>query len=64
MQDMTVMIKTKHSWRIGRPLVIGLFALLPLSCSLNEDPRDQITEEQAYSNANALFRNTVATLYN
>ena len=64
MQDMTVMIKTKHSWRIGRSLVIGLLALLPLSCSLNEDPRDQITEEQAYSNANALFRNTVATLYN
>ena len=64
MQDMTVMIKTKHSWWIGRSLVIGLLALLPLSCSLNEDPRDQITEEQAYSNANALFRNTVATLYN
>ena len=36
----------------------------PCSCSLNEDPRDQITEEEAYSNADALYRNTVATLYN
>ena len=34
------------------------------SCSLNENPRDQIKEEVAYSNANAIFLNTVATLYN
>ena len=34
------------------------------SCSLDEEPKDQITEEEAYSNPEALFRNTVATLYN
>lgn len=34
------------------------------ACSLDEDPRDQIAEEEAYTTADALFRNTVATLYN
>ena len=54
--------------KIGR-LMLGaaLFSIhfsLFTSCSLEEDPRDQIPEEEAYSNADALYRNTVATLYN
>jgi len=38
--------------------------LIMTSCSLNENPRDQIPEEEAYTSASALYRNTVATLYN
>ena len=33
------------------------------SCSLDENPRDQIPEDAAYANGDALYRNTVATLY-
>ena len=33
------------------------------SCSLDESPRDQIPEEDAYKTADALYLNTVATLY-
>ena len=40
------------------------FSVALTSCSLDEHPRDQIAEEEAFSNADALFRNTVATLYN
>ena len=42
-----------------------LITLLPFitSCSLDEEPRDQIPEEEAYTTAQALFQNTVATLY-
>jgi len=32
-------------------------------CSLQEDPRDQIPVEEAYTSAKSLFQNTVATLY-
>ena len=39
-------------------------AVLLCSCSLDEHPRDQITEEEAYTTASALYQNTVATLYN
>ena len=54
------------------PLTSHLFMsfLLPLStfllysCNLDEHPRDQIDEEVAFSDPKALFRNTVATLYN
>ena len=42
-------------------LAIGL---MMISCSLDENPKDQIPEEEAYTDAGALFRNTVATLYN
>ncbi len=45
-------------------------ALLPLlclptlaGCSLDEEPRDQIAEDEAYTTAAALYQNTVATLY-
>ena len=34
------------------------------SCSLDEHPHDQIPEEEAYSSREALYLNTVATLYN
>ena len=41
-----------------------LFTLLPLTgCSLDENPHDQIPEEEAYTTAQALYQNTVATLY-
>ncbi len=33
------------------------------SCVLDEAPRDQIPEEEAYTSATSLFQNTVATLY-
>lgn len=46
---------------------ISLFCLL-LCCScgdfLDENPKDQIPEEKAYSDASSLYLNTVATLYN
>lgn len=45
-------------------LPLNLLTLLLFSCSLSESPRDQITEQEAYANADALYRNTVATLYN
>ena len=41
----------------------SLFTVLS-SCSLDENPKDQISEEEAYADAGALYRNTVATLYN
>ncbi len=34
------------------------------SCSLDEDPRDQIAEDEIYTSAKDLYMNTVATLYN
>ena len=39
-----------------------LTSYLFLSCSLDEDPRDQIPEEEAYKTASSLYLNTVATL--
>ena len=40
------------------------FSMMLISCSLDENPRDQIAEEEAFSSPDAIFRNTVATLYN
>ena len=34
------------------------------SCTLDENPRDQIPEEEAYNTPEAIYLNTVATLYN
>lgn len=42
-------------------LLIGLVVMQ--ACSLQEDPRDQIPVEEAYTSATSLFQNTVATLY-
>ena len=41
----------------------SLFTIIS-SCSLDENPKDQIPEEEAYADAGALYRNTVATLDN
>ena len=42
----------------------ALIPLILMSCSLEENPRDQISEEEAYTTPQALYLNTVATLYN
>ena len=39
-------------------------SMMICSCSLDENPRDQIPEEEVYTTGTALFHNTVATLYN
>ena len=41
-----------------------LLSCVVWGCSLEEEARDQITEEQAFTNASDLYLNTVATLYN
>ena len=38
--------------------------LLLAACSLDENPRDQISEEEAYASAEDVYQNAVATLYN
>ena len=45
-------------------LLFLLFPPLLSSCSLDEDPRDQIAEEEIHTSAKDLYMNTVATLYN
>ena len=45
-------------------LLTIIFSLLLVSCTLDENPRDQILEEKAYSSATQLYLNTVATSYN
>lgn len=45
-------------------IIICGFAFLSCSKFLEESPRDQISEEEAYDNATSLYLNTVATLYN
>jgi hypothetical protein len=47
-----------------RKLSFLLFTIVLTACSLDEHPRDQIPEEEAYTSAKKLFNNTVATLYN
>lgn len=44
--------------------IICGFAFLSCSKFLEESPRDQISEEEAYDNATSVYLNTVATLYN
>ena len=60
---MTIRIK-KVMTKVFYLLLLSFPPLLLSSCSLDENPRDQITEDEAYTDANALFQNTVATLYN
>ena len=45
-------------------LVCCIGAIAICACSLDEEPRDQIPEEEAYKTPQALYLNTVATLYN
>lgn len=47
-----------------RKIISIALCLLTASCSLDEDPRDHIDEEEAYETDDALFRNTVSSLYN
>lgn len=47
-----------------RYLLFCITTLLLLGCSLDEDPKDQIPEEEAYTTVESLYQNTVATLYN
>ena len=57
-------MSTRLSSFIHFSLLTILVSLALVSCSLDEDPRDQIPEEKAYSSATQLYLNTVATLYN
>ena len=59
---MTIQIKKVTMKAFSFLFLLSTFPLY--SCSLDEDPHDQIEEEGAYSNPDALYRNTVATLYN
>lgn len=52
--------------RIHSYILKALFASIPLmlvSC-LDEEPKDRVTEEEAYASASTLYINAVATLYN
>ena len=40
-----------------------ILSILLTSCTISEEPRDQIPEEKAITNASTLYQNTVATLY-
>ena len=40
-----------------------ILSIILTSCTLSEEPRDQIPEEKAITNASTLYQNTVATLY-
>ena len=44
-------------------IIMAVAALTTVSC-LDEEPKSQLTEEQAFENSTALYKNTVATLYN
>ena len=44
-------------------IIMAAAALTTVSC-LDEEPKSQLTEEQAFENSTALYKNTVATLYN
>ena len=44
-------------------IIMAATALTTVSC-LDEEPKSQLTEEQAFENSTALYKNTVATLYN
>ena len=46
-----------------KKLIILSCCLLLAACSLDEDPRDQITDKVAYRTATDVYRNAVATLY-
>ena len=61
-------MRRKKLWNmiVTKVIIITNYSLLIthlISCSLEEDPRDQIPEEEAYTSATTLFQNTVATLY-
>lgn len=45
-------------------IIFGILTLVSCSSFLDEEPKDQEIEEMAYQNAESLYLNTVATLYN
>lgn len=47
-----------------KKLIYMALCLLAASCSLDEKPRDQISEEAIYTTGQSVFQNTVITLYN
>ena len=47
-----------------RYLFYSISTLLLIGCSLDEEPKDQIPEDEAYTTVESLYQNTVATLYN
>ena len=47
-----------------RYLFYSISTLLLIGCSLDEEPKDQIPEDEAYTTLESLYQNTVATLYN
>lgn len=51
--------------KYGYVIVCAWISMMVLgACSLDEEPRDQIPVQEAYTSAQSLFLNTVATLYN
>ena len=54
---------TFPQYRLRRMLTM-LAACLMLTACLDEDPKGQLTEEQAFSSASSLYANAVASLYN
>lgn len=54
----------KRTVNIFLLIMILSCGMLLSSCSLDEQPRDQIPEAEAYTSHEALYLNTVATLYN
>ena len=45
-------------------ITLSLFGVLLLTSCLDENPRDQLPQEEAYDTAGNLYLNSVATLYN
>src|SRR3712207_726674 len=45
-------------------IYVSMLVALLASCSLDEHPKNQIPESEAYVTADQLYQNTVATLYN
>lgn len=43
--------------------ILIIFGLSLFACSLDEDPKDQIPEEEAYKSPTLIYLNTVASLY-
>ncbi len=59
------MITIRHRIpKIGLLVIAWSMSTLQTSCSLDENPRDQVPEKEAYTTADELYKNTVLTLYN
>ncbi len=56
-------MKKNNTYSFITALLIGFAGLLS-SCSLNENPKDQIPEGEAFKSPTLIYLNTVASLYN